>query len=93
MKPSVIVVALVSLVASAVAHTTVWGVWVNGVDQGDGRNVYVRSPPNNNPVKDLTSDAMACNVNNRRMYSVNASICASALILSSCSEICSCAGR
>ncbi|CAL1697487.1 unnamed protein product [Somion occarium] len=65
MKPSVIVVALVSLVASAVAHTTVWGVWVNGVDQGDGRNVYVRSPPNNNPVKDLTSDAMACNVNNR----------------------------
>ena len=47
------------------AHTTVWGLWVNGADQGDGRNVYIRSPPNNSPVVDLTSDAMACNVDNR----------------------------
>ncbi|KAF8609081.1 glycoside hydrolase family 61 protein [Ceratobasidium sp. AG-I] len=46
------------------AHTTVYGVWINGVFQGDGRNQYIRSPPNNNPVKDLTSSAMACNVNN-----------------------------
>ncbi|KAI0006481.1 glycosyl hydrolase family 61-domain-containing protein [Xylariaceae sp. FL0662B] len=45
------------------AHATVYGVWVNGEDQGDGRNVYVRSPPNNNPVKDLTSPDLACNVN------------------------------
>ena len=48
----------------ALAHTLVWGVWVNAVDQGDGRSVYIRSPPNNNPVKDITSAAMACNVNN-----------------------------
>lgn len=34
--------ALVPFVATAVAHTTVWGVWVNGVDQGDGRNKYVK---------------------------------------------------
>ncbi|KAG8721019.1 hypothetical protein FRC08_016329 [Ceratobasidium sp. 394] len=47
------------------AHTTVYGAWINGVFQGDGRNNYIRSPPNNNPVKDLTSSAMACNVNNR----------------------------
>lgn len=37
--------ALASFVASAVAHATVWGVWVNGVDQGDGRNQYVRKIP------------------------------------------------
>ena len=35
-----------------------------GVDQGNGENTYIRSPPNNNPVKDLTSDSVACNVNN-----------------------------
>ncbi|KAL2129226.1 hypothetical protein VTI74DRAFT_8072 [Chaetomium olivicolor] len=45
------------------AHSHMYGVWVNGVDQGDGRNVYIRSPPNNSPVKDLTSPALACNVN------------------------------
>jgi lytic cellulose monooxygenase (C1-hydroxylating) len=32
--------------------------------RGDGRNVYIRSPPNNNPVKDIYSSAMTCNVNN-----------------------------
>ncbi|KAF8889380.1 glycoside hydrolase family 61 protein [Infundibulicybe gibba] len=58
-------IVLASLFSTAIAHTTIWSVWVNGVDQGDGRNVYIRSPPNNNPVKDITSDAMACNVNNR----------------------------
>lgn len=57
--------ALASLVASVTAHTLVWGVWVNGVDQGDGRNLYIRSPPNNNPVLNLTDPAMACNVDNR----------------------------
>lgn len=61
-------VALSTLSLQAVAHTLVWGAWVNGVDQGDGRNLYVRSPPNNNPVKDLTSDAMTCNVDNRGMF-------------------------
>jgi cellulase len=36
---------------------------VNGEDQGDGRGVYVRSPPSNDPVKDVNSPDMACNVN------------------------------
>ncbi|KIJ42694.1 lytic polysaccharide monooxygenase [Sphaerobolus stellatus SS14] len=49
----------------AAAHATVWGVWVNGVDQGDGRNLYIRSPPNNNPVKNITLPDIACNVDNR----------------------------
>ncbi|KDQ07093.1 glycoside hydrolase family 61 protein [Botryobasidium botryosum FD-172 SS1] len=56
-----------SLVVTASAHATVYGVWINGVFKGDGRNNYIRSPPNNNPVKDITSDAVACNVNNRRV--------------------------
>ncbi|GLB41733.1 putative glycoside hydrolase family 61 protein [Lyophyllum shimeji] len=59
------VVVLASFVAAVTAHTTVYGAWINGVFQGDGRNNYIRSPPNNNPVKDLASSAMACNVNNR----------------------------
>ncbi|KIJ46110.1 carbohydrate-binding module family 1 protein [Sphaerobolus stellatus SS14] len=31
------------------------------------RNIYIRSPPNNNPIKDITSDAIMCNVNNRKV--------------------------
>jgi len=54
-----------SLAAAASAHTTVYGVWINGSFKGDGRNSYIRSPPNNNPVKDINSGAVACNVNNR----------------------------
>ena len=49
------------------AHATVYSIWVNDVDQGSGCNGasgYIRCPPNNNPVKDLTSSAVACNVNN-----------------------------
>ena len=68
MKVAAAIAILASLATSVSAHTLVWGVWVNGVDQGDGRNVYIRSPPNNDPVKDLTSDAMACNVDNRRTF-------------------------
>jgi cellulase len=45
------------------AHTHLWSVWVNGEDQGDGRSKYIRSPPNNDPVKDLTSPNLVCNVN------------------------------
>ncbi|KAJ7589027.1 glycoside hydrolase family 61 protein [Mycena floridula] len=55
---------LASFVVNSYAHTRVWSVWLNGVDQGDGRSIYIRSPPTNDPVKDLTSSAMACNVNN-----------------------------
>ncbi|KAL2128808.1 hypothetical protein VTI74DRAFT_8614 [Chaetomium olivicolor] len=39
-----------------------FSVWVNGVDQGDGQNVYIRTPPNTDPIKDLASPALACNV-------------------------------
>ncbi|ELU45811.1 glycoside hydrolase family 61 protein [Rhizoctonia solani AG-1 IA] len=35
--------------------------WVNGVDQG--QNTYLRVPPSNNPVTDVTSTDIRCNVN------------------------------
>lgn len=41
--PRIAIVA--SLVASVLAHTRVYGVSVNGVDQGDGRDQYVSVPP------------------------------------------------
>ncbi|KAH8898867.1 hypothetical protein GQ53DRAFT_878088 [Thozetella sp. PMI_491] len=55
--------SMMALLSVAGAHTTMFSVWVNGKDQGDGRSKYIRSPPNNNPVKDLTSPNVACNVN------------------------------
>src|SRR3954451_21240667 len=49
------------------AHSHMYSLWVNGVDQGDGRNVYIRSPPNNSPVKDVSKPDINCNVNNRKV--------------------------
>ncbi|VUC33937.1 unnamed protein product [Clonostachys rosea] len=54
------ILAMASVVS---AHTHLWSVWINGEDQGDGRSKYIRSPPNNDPVKDLTSPNLVCNVN------------------------------
>ncbi|KAF5658173.1 endoglucanase B [Fusarium heterosporum] len=55
--------ATLAMATTVTAHAQVYGLWVNGEDQGDGRNVYIRSPENNNPVKDLTSPDLVCNVN------------------------------
>lgn len=59
-------IASLALAAAANAHTTIYNILVNGVDQGLGNSAagYVRSPPNNNPVKDITSKDLTCNVNN-----------------------------
>jgi lytic cellulose monooxygenase (C1-hydroxylating) len=64
------VFALCSLLSPALAHTFIWGVFLNGVDQGLFRGI--RTPaynagPNaggysNSPVKNLTSIDMRCNV-------------------------------
>ncbi|CAE7229188.1 unnamed protein product [Rhizoctonia solani] len=56
--------AVLGSASATYAHTIVKAVFINGVDQGNGENVYIRSPPNNNPVKDLASKDVACNVNN-----------------------------
>jgi cellulase len=55
--------SVLAMASTVSAHALVYGVWVNDVDQGDGRQSYIRTPPNNNPVKDLSSPAIACNVN------------------------------
>ncbi|KAI6779342.1 uncharacterized protein J7T54_000440 [Emericellopsis cladophorae] len=59
--------ATLAMASSAAAHATMYGVWVNGEDQGDGRNVYIRTPPNNGPVKDLASPDLVCNVNGAKV--------------------------
>ncbi|KAF2731064.1 endo-beta-1,4-glucanase D [Polyplosphaeria fusca] len=48
------------------AHTTVYAVLINDVDQGLGNSAsgFIRSPPDNSPIKDVSSASMACNVNN-----------------------------
>lgn len=57
--------ALAATAKLAAAHATVFAVWINGEDQGLGNtdNGYIRSPPNNNPVQDVQSTDMTCNVN------------------------------
>ncbi|KAF9775811.1 hypothetical protein IL306_006056 [Fusarium sp. DS 682] len=55
--------AALAMATTVSAHAQVYGLWVNGKDQGDGRNVYIRSPASNSPVKDLTSPNIVCNVN------------------------------
>ncbi|KAF8645520.1 hypothetical protein AX16_007804 [Volvariella volvacea WC 439] len=55
--------ALTLLAAASVAHAhfTLQYIWVNGVDQG--KNNFLRVPPNNNPVTSVTSGDIVCNVN------------------------------
>ncbi|KAI0638020.1 glycosyl hydrolase family 61-domain-containing protein [Trametes polyzona] len=57
--------ALLSVLAAAAisanAHFTMQYIWVNGVDQGQNKDIRV--PPNNNPVTDVTSKDLTCNVN------------------------------
>ncbi|KAG7094440.1 hypothetical protein E1B28_008037 [Marasmius oreades] len=53
------------VIPTVLAHSRVYGVWVNEVFQGDGRDIYIRSPPTNEPVKDIYSNDMTCNVHNR----------------------------
>lgn len=57
------ILSAVAMATTVSAHAQVYGVWVNGEDQGDGRDVYIRSPENNSPVKDLASPDIVCNVN------------------------------
>ncbi|KAG5651032.1 hypothetical protein H0H81_010160 [Sphagnurus paluster] len=49
------------MAAVAQAHFTMQYIWSNGVDQG--KNNYIRVTPNNNPVTDVTSKDITCNVN------------------------------
>lgn len=64
MRASIVTLAIASGAQLASGHTTVWSIAVNGKDQGVGKNSggYIDSPPNNNPITDVTSSNMACNV-------------------------------
>ncbi|KAH6958637.1 hypothetical protein HG530_010267 [Fusarium avenaceum] len=55
--------AALAMATTVSAHAQVYGLWVNGKDQGDGRSTYIRSPASNSPVKDLSSPNLVCNVN------------------------------
>ncbi|KAF7775675.1 CAZyme family AA9 [Agaricus bisporus var. burnettii] len=56
-----LILALLSAAAVANAHFTLQYIWNNGVDQG--KNNFIRVTPNNNPVTDVTSKDITCNVN------------------------------
>lgn len=65
MKTSTIfALAAAGILETASAHATVFNILVNDVDQGLGNSAdgYIRSPPNNSPVTDVTSTDMTCNV-------------------------------
>lgn len=70
------ILSSLAMAGYASAHAQVYGVWVNGEDQGDGRDVYIRSPANNSPVKDLTSPDIVCNVNGAKAVSDFVSVAA-----------------
>lgn len=63
MKASLFAIAAAGAQLAA-AHTTLFNVLVNGKDQGLGNKAggYIDTPPNNNPVTDVTSSSMTCNV-------------------------------
>lgn len=65
MKTTIGLLALAAAAKMANAHATVFAVWINGEDQGLGNSEsgYIRSPPSNSPVTDVTSKDMTCNVN------------------------------
>jgi cellulase len=72
MKSTVFALALAG---AASAHTTVWNVLVNGKDQGVGNKAggYIDSPPNNNPVLDVSTKDIECNVaGNKASKSISA---------------------
>ena len=52
-----------TLIAEVSAHSRVTTVWIGGVDQGAGAGRYIRQPPTNDPIKNLASSDLNCNVN------------------------------
>jgi lytic cellulose monooxygenase (C1-hydroxylating) len=53
------VLVLAALAATVSAHATFQDLWVDGVDKV---STCVRLPPNNNPVTDVSSTDIRCNV-------------------------------
>ena len=76
MKFLALTAIVATLIAKASAHSRVWSVWINGADQGAGAGRYVRQPPTNDPVKDLTSSNLRCNVNGNNAVGTYVSVAA-----------------
>ncbi|KAL4765019.1 putative endoglucanase [Aspergillus foveolatus] len=59
------VLALAASAKLVASHATVFAVWINDEDQGLGNTAdgYIRTPPSNSPVTDVTSTDLTCNVN------------------------------
>ncbi|KAK4185661.1 glycosyl hydrolase family 61-domain-containing protein [Podospora australis] len=60
---STIAAVALAFASTVSAHATMFGVSVNGQDQGDGRDKYIRTPASNDPVRDLKSPNLVCNTN------------------------------
>lgn len=52
-----------TLIAKVGAHTILVDVIINGVNQGAGAGSYIREPPTNEPILNLTSPNLRCNTN------------------------------
>jgi cellulase len=67
MKSTFGLLALAAAAKLVNAHATVHAVWINDVDQGAGNSAsgYIRTPPNNSPITDVTSPDLTCNVNGK----------------------------
>ena len=63
MKFPTLVAITAILIAEVSAHSRVWSVWIGGSDQGAGAGRYIRQPPVDDPVKNLKSSDIRCNVN------------------------------
>ena len=63
MKFLVLATIVAALIAEVGAHSRMWSIWVDGIDQGAGAGRYIRQPPTNGPVKSLPSSDIRCNVN------------------------------
>jgi cellulase len=59
MKASAYVLSLLTSASVVFSHATFQDLWVNGVDKV---STCVRLPPSNNPVTDVTSNDLRCNV-------------------------------
>ncbi|KAK8117501.1 glycosyl hydrolase family 61-domain-containing protein [Apiospora kogelbergensis] len=57
------IVNALAFATTVAAHCQVTEIQVNGKSQGTGLNKYIRSPPNNSPVKSLTTPNLVCGVN------------------------------
>lgn len=68
--------ATAAIITAASAHQNFHQFWVNGVSPG--YQVGIRMPPSNNPVTDVTSDNITCNVNGNTVPSGVTTVAANA---------------